>query len=210
MGYVAPAEKGILFLGEGGILVNLTEDTIELRKLYGKPLEFQHFSGIVSKNRYVMSLYGADRLGLIMNLRNLAVTQQDVYLFESMTELKDTEYGCNADGLFSFANPGDVAVSAEFSIMYNAPHWARMRKVYLEGEFAGDMKLTLTSDQNTSVAYSSLTPLLTGNKSHRYKIPVHRANGIGKYWTIKVENESGIDFSVDAIEAMPVYRERSK
>jgi len=75
-----------------------------------------------------------------------------------------------------------------------------MRFVYLGIETSGRIKLVLTATSRT-VKTITVTPKKTG--AQRVRVPIGR-DVQGRYWSFRVENVLGADFSLYSIDALPV------
>ena len=69
-------------------------------------------------------------------------------------------------------------------------------------EAKGNLLLTLKNDDGNERSYSVVPPSTDGRQ--RYARADVGRDGIGRYWTFKVSNTEGCDFSVDNIDAVAV------
>ena len=204
VGYLCPTVRGICLLGPDGVFVNLTEKVMELRYPDGIPLPLEYFDGIVNRNRYYCHLWGDVSIGLILNLANLAVTQQSVYAFKSVCQAENICYGAFADGIYTLFELWP-RVDADFSFWFDAGRLCRFRYLHLHGEFSDDVQVVLTCDETTERTYTAEIRRTAG-KQHEIKVPVARDNGIGTYWKVKIKNINGRYFAINRITADVIYR----
>ena len=145
-----------------------------------------------------------DYLGLCTELSLLAVTQYAGFNFDSMCKLGDVYLGCNARGIFELDGSTDegMDIDAFFELPttdFGLSKQKRIRKVYLGYEASGSLVLEVKDDEDNVRKYT-LEAALSDNREHSAKIPVGR-DGKGRYWSFKIENVAGCDFSVDSIDA---------
>jgi len=149
-------------------------------------------------------------ISLDLNLNNFAVTQNNIHEFKGLSFFQDNWVGVGDTGLYtvfdSQLQETGTGIPAYFITAYNIGYNTRLRYLIIYGEFSGDIKVTVTSDNNVAKEYL-VSPKLTDNKQHMYRVPIRRDNGRGSFWTIKVENVSGSDFSIDQIHAVLVPQE---
>jgi hypothetical protein len=149
-------------------------------------------------------------ISLDINLKNFAVSQNNVYLFKGMVFLNNEWIGIGDSGVYTIFDSQlkdtVTGIPAYFVIAPNIGEQARLRYVILYGEFSGDMVVTITSDENIEKSYT-VTPKDTNNKQHTFRIPIRRDNGRGSLWKVKVANVDGSDFSIDKIDVVPVFQE---
>lgn len=147
-------------------------------------------------------------LGLCIRLSNFAVSQYIKYRFKSMNEFQGKYLGAGTDGIFVLdTTEKDSGVDIDsiielYKTDFGVANQKRFRSVYIGYETSGDLKLTLSNDDGNEREYQ-LAPIKTGQLQHGGKIPVNR-DGKGRYWTFKIENVDGCDFSIDSIEVIPI------
>ena len=145
-------------------------------------------------------------LGIALRLNNLAVSQYCRYDFDSMVKCWDIYLGAGEEGLFTLED-ADTDDGVEIDAIIEFPttdfgisHQKRIRSLYVGYETGGDMTLTLSNDEDNERVYT-LTPINASNKQHGSKVKVNR-DGKGRYWTVRIENVDGCDFSLNMIEAI--------
>lgn len=203
-GYVVLTQEGFCLLGDNGFYLLFGNDKVEFREPSGKFYNWQSCGSIRMKNR--VYFYANNGIGLTLNLRNFAITQHDVYPFQSFVELQGDVYGINAGGIYKIALKNKTAM---FAFQSNFPAMARLRYLYIDGEFSSELNIKITGDERNTEIYT-VKPRNENLKQHSFKLPVRRRNGINNHWTIEVS--CGSDFSVDNIDALvetrAIYRGR--
>ena len=146
-----------------------------------------------------------DYLGLCLELSLLAPTQYVNYNFDSMCKFGDTYLGCNEYGIFSLEGDKDglTDIEAFFELIttdFGIPNQKRIRKAYLGYETSGSLVLEIKDDEDNVRRYP-VEASLNDQRQHSTKIAVGR-NGKGRYWTFKLENVDGCDFSIDSLDIL--------
>lgn len=146
-----------------------------------------------------------DYLGLCLELALLAPTQYVNYNFDSMCKLGDVYLGCNELGIFSLQGDtdSDVHIDAFFELLttdLGIPNQKRIRKAYLGYEASGSLVLEVKDDED-NVRRFTIEASLNDQRQHGVRVPVGR-DGKGRYWTFRLENVGGCDFSVDSLDAL--------
>ena len=78
--------------------------------------------------------------------------------------------------------------------------------MYLGYETSGRLNMTLKDDDANKREYS--LELINGDqRQESNKVNIGR-NGKGRYWTMRITNTLGCDFSVDSIAVLPVLLNR--
>lgn len=144
-------------------------------------------------------------LGIVTELALLASSQYIHYNFDAMCKFGDTYLGCNEAGIFALDGDSDnnIKIDAFFELLttdFGIPNQKRIRKVYLGYEASGSLVLEVLDDGNNSRRYTVESSLKDQRQSNA-KISVGR-DGKGRYWTFKVENINGCDFSLDSIDVL--------
>ena len=151
-------------------------------------------------------------LGLIYNMRNNAVTQNSLYLFNGFGIIQDSVYGINSDGISTLFDSGlsapGVGISAYFSFVRDFGMSLRFRYIYISGEFSGNMLLTLTGDDSPEKTEEyTVVPKDTAMRQHTIRVPIRRSNGRAGWWKFRISNTDGSYFAVHRIEAVPIRQE---
>jgi len=149
-----------------------------------------------------------DYLILATNLKNLAITQYTNYNFNSFAKIGDTHVGFSEDGIYELDNASDddgTDIDAFAELVrsdWGIPNGKRVRKMYVGYEADGKLQFTLTSDEGVVEVYT-LQPTITDLKQDGGVINGRRRQR-GRYWEEKISNTLGCDFSLDAIDVIPV------
>ena len=145
-------------------------------------------------------------LGIALRLNNLAVSQYCRWDFDSMVKFGDMYLGAGEEGLFTLED-ADTDDGVEIDAVIEFPttdfgisHQKRVRSLHVGYESGGDMTLTLYNDDDNERVYT-LVPVNSSNKQHGSKVKINR-DGKGRYWTVRIENVGGCDFSLNMIEAI--------
>lgn len=195
-GYIALTDEGFCLLTPGGYFFNLTAKDVTFKDMPA----WSSYAGI-RYGQYIYT-YADNGIGLVLNIRNLALTQQDCYPFNSFAFLNSDVYGASATGIYKLSK---TTVTASFTFWLNTQRTGRIRFLHLHGEFVGSLTVTVKNDDEKTLSYIA-TPRQLTNKQHEFKIPIRRDNGIGTYKEITIANNSGIDFSLDRVEITPITR----
>ena len=147
-----------------------------------------------------------EHLALALRLDNLAISQYCRYNFDSMVKFRGMYLGAGEEGLFTLED-ADTDDGIEIDSIVELPttdfgisHQKRIRSLHVGYETNGKMTVTIACDENDEKEYT-LAPINTSNKQHGSKVKVNREQK-GRYWTPKVENVDGCDFSLNMIEAI--------
>lgn len=143
-------------------------------------------------------------LGICINLKNAAPSQYSGVNFNSVCEFNDALLGANENGIFSLGGDSDntVNIDAYFELGssdFGVPFIKAVRAVYISGYSAGGIQLVPLTDntEQRSFNYSSV-----GSYIERTFILYVDSDLKGKYWSFKISNISGSDFSIDAIDVL--------
>lgn len=142
-------------------------------------------------------------LGVVIHFEaGSGATQYFGWPFNSMAKIGNKYFGAGPNGLYQIGGDDDagVAIGAEIEsgvTDLGSPNQKRIRCVYLGGQFDGDMVLTTKDDAENERVYAVPGP--DGDNQRSLKVPVGR-DGKGRYWQLRLENEDGTDFSLDAMD----------
>ena len=146
-----------------------------------------------------------DYLGLCMELSLLAPTQYANYSFDAMCKFGDVYLGCNELGIFTLDGDTDnnVHIAAFLELLltdFGIPNQKRIRKIYLGYEASGSLVLEVRDDDDNARRFT-VEAALDDQRQHGVRVPTGR-DGKGRYWTFRLENVDGCDFSVDGMDAL--------
>jgi hypothetical protein len=136
-----------------------------------------------------------------------ATTQYTNHAFNSYCRFGNNYLAASSSGLYLLGGALDVAANID---AYFAPvmtdfgdgHPKRIRYLYFGYESADDLTVTVYADEQTGRAYT-MTETKTGQQ--RRRLPIGK-DGSGRYWTVKIANTAGCDFSIDTIDAAIISR----
>lgn len=145
------------------------------------------------------------RIGIEMNLARAAPTQMLDYNFNSMCWFNQKWIGANEDGLHALDVRDAAGVDVPDALFelpmsdFGIQGRKRLMFVWVYYEAAGDLLLTITPDDGASFT-CPLPARLGGNRqTMARRVPVDRTCS-GYYFSIRIENVAGCDFSIDRIE----------
>jgi len=145
-------------------------------------------------------------LTLAVNLKNIAISQYVNYNFNSFVKINNTAIGFNQDGIFELdnLNSDNGTIIAAFAELVNSD-WGianlkRVRRMQIGYEAEGAITLILTTDEGYEERYS-LKPVLVSEQQGG-SIMYGRRSQKGRYWKVRVENNKGVDFSIDSLTAV--------
>ncbi|WP_027389229.1 hypothetical protein [Chrysiogenes arsenatis] len=136
-----------------------------------------------------------------------ATTQFTNYAFNSFCNFGGKSIAANAQGLSSLGGDKDktTVINAYFEpIMsdWGSSYIKQIRFMYFGYEASGDLKLTVTSEDGEEEEYQ-IPQRKIGQQ--RYRVAISRRIN-KRYWVFRISNESGADFSMDAIDAIFILR----
>jgi hypothetical protein len=154
----------------------------------------------------------AEHLGICLNLKGGQLSQWANYNFNSMVRIGDNHVGAGDNGLIKLNN-GEIdnttPIEAFFELVksdWGIAHQKRIRYIHIGFECDGDLLLTAKDDDGNEIVYE-VNPNHAPDQQHSAKVPGSRA-AKGRYWTMRIENINGSDFSIDMIKVRPVILAR--
>jgi len=143
---------------------------------------------------------------LSVNLSNLSIVQWCNYDFNSFCQIGGKFFGSDETGIYEQTGNDDAGTEIDAFLElivsdFGISNMKRIRSIYVGGESEGGLTLTLKDNENNSRIYT--LNLDTGNKQSSAKIAVDRA-GIGRYWSLRIDNVGGVYFAIDDIEVLAV------
>jgi len=145
---------------------------------------------------------------VMTNLRGAASAQELNWDYTSMVYFNGERFGTNTTGLYEICcgqTDDGTAIDAYFILAttdFGIENNKHIRKVYVGLETTGSLILELTADGRTTRTYSMSTSV---SGQQRLRIPIGRDIS-GRYWTAKISNVNGSDFSIDKIEVLPIVK----
>ena len=144
-------------------------------------------------------------LGINLELFRLSPSQYANFNFNSMCEFKGQYLGASENGVFTLFDADDdngADIDAWIKCMktdFGMLNQKRVRNLKIGCEASGDLTITVTNDDWNERTYA-LSLVLKNQLQHARDIPVGR-NGKGAYWSFKIANSNGCDFSIDYLLA---------
>ena len=140
----------------------------------------------------------------------MAATQFCNYDFNSFCKIGDKYYGADDSGIFELDGTDDngTDIDAFFELVlsdFGISNIKKIRSVYVGGEADGKLTLTLKDDEDNSRTYD--LRLTSGSKQSSGKVDVGR-DGLGRYWSLRIDNTSGVYFAIDSIELLAIIMGR--
>lgn len=153
-----------------------------------------------------------DYLGICVENEGFRVSQYSGWNFNSMCKFGEVYLGANENGIFvidsgNLDNTSDIdayfqTATTDFGLAFQK----RWRSVYVGYETNGQMLLKLYDDDGNERVYQ-FSPIFSDNEQHGNRISIGR-DGRGRYWSFRIENSLGADFSVNNITGIPVITTR--
>lgn len=140
---------------------------------------------------------------VMTNLKGAAPSQMLGMDYTSMFSFNGERFGTTSSGLYEITTgqfDGIVPIDAYFVLatIDFGEKYKRLRYLYFGLEGTGNLLLTVTADRSTVREY---TIPLDGTAQQRTRVKMDR-NVKGRYWSFKVANVDGCDFSVDSMQVL--------
>lgn len=152
-----------------------------------------------------------ERLGICVNLTNFAHTQYQGFDFTSMCKFADRYIGANDSGLhvlFEDSLDDGVEINAFFELVktdFGVSNPKHLRRVYVGFSATGNLQISFTVDGDESTRTFYLQQVDDDDVMGGNVAPIGR-DVEGRYWTIRVDNVNGCDFTIDRIQASMYVR----
>jgi len=151
-----------------------------------------------------------DSVCIRTNLRGAASSKYQNYGFNSMVKFNGGLYGARSDGLFQLAS-GSTDNTALIASTFTLPttdlgsqNNKHIRFWYMGVKTDGKIQLDLTAEgKTTSTKSFRISP--PRNVHQVVRTPIGR-NLYGRYWTPKISNVLGSDFSIDTNAVLPIIK----
>ena len=161
-------------------------------------------------HRHLATVYVAERLGIVMNLKTFALSQYGGYIFNSLAEIGGKPYGASDRGIFLLEGDSDegkpIESFVELATDFGVHHVKSLRKLFLMGEAEGDFFVEITPGRGETVRYEVV---LREARLRKREIEVGlRSYPKSRFWTFKLGNVKGCDFSLDSVGVLVVWRSR--
>ena len=148
------------------------------------------------------------KLGVAINLRNLAASQYGGINFNSMAVFNGVPVGVSSDGIFTLFNADSddgTAIEAfgeTVTTDFGAPNKKRLRRAYVGYEASEALNLRFKADDG-DYDTCRLEPKKAGQKQHSGIVGISTKRK-GRYWMLRFENTDGYDFSIDSVDILSI------
>ena len=144
-------------------------------------------------------------LVIIMNLRNMAVSEYDWSGFNSFALFNSQYLAAKSTGIYILGGDTDngLPIQSEIELGQIPVGLEKPRDIYVLGRASGTMAVELSADENTEKEVNFSDMLETLNQG-RVKIP--RGIDPSAYYSLTLKNKNGSDFDIDEIQ---IYGESS-
>ena len=150
-------------------------------------------------------------LGISMNLKNFACSQYAGWDFDSMGMFEGQPIGANSSGIFkldmdsSFGGTNVTSFLESHLTDFGIENIKRPRRVILSGEFDGAIKLTTRCRDEDSSSIIERAYTVTPRSAYQKSVEIDlKSDTQARYWSFRVDNVDGIDFSIDSIEVIMI------
>ena len=151
-----------------------------------------------------------DSVCIRTNLRGAASSKYQNYGFNSMVKFNGGLYGAKSDGLFqivSGSTDNTTLIASTFTLPttdLGSQNNKHLRFWYMGVKTDGKIQLDLTAEGKTTNTKSfRISP--PRNVHQVVRTPIGR-NLYGRYWTPKISNVLGSDFSIDTNAVLPIIK----
>jgi len=141
----------------------------------------------------------------VLNPKNMAVTEYDLFDFNSFGFFNGILLGAKSDGIYPLAGENDegTAIDASWMLGQFLLDILRPRDLYIFGRGGGSYKTIIVGDEDTENEVT-VSYLLSNLNEERVKLP----RGLEPtYMQIGFENVDGADFEIDSIQ---VYAQKMR
>jgi hypothetical protein len=147
--------------------------------------------------------------GVVMNVRNKAVTEYDSYDFNSMGYWGGSAYGTKADGIYRLEGSNDAGVDIDAHVLTAITNFgnsvsSRVERAYLGIRNDGSLTLKVIArqDDDTKVAHLyDMTEVGSTLRRERVKL----GKGVrAAYFQFELSNTAGGDFELDEMVLVPI------
>jgi hypothetical protein len=147
--------------------------------------------------------------GIVMNLRNKAITEYDSYDFNALGYWQGTSYGTKTDGIYRLEGANDAGVDIAAHILTAVTDFghsvsSRVERAYLGVRNDGTLTLKVIArqDDDTKVAHLyDMTEVGSTLRRERVKL----GKGVrAAYFQFELSNTAGGDFELDEMVLVPI------
>lgn len=148
-------------------------------------------------------------LGIRLELKRLGISQYHSFNFNSMCVFNGVPLGANENGIFSLDGDTDNGEEIDSTIElplsdFGSSRSKRLRRVFVGYEAEGSLDLSVATDE---VDEHTETLTATAANQHGSYVSIPRSLK-GRYWSVKIGNQDGCDFSIDEISILPIVLSR--
>ncbi len=148
--------------------------------------------------------YKTNSFGLILNTENNGLSEYYNYRFNSFAFFNGQYLGANENGIYVLLGDNDDGsnINAEVKTSlsdYNDSYQKRIHNVVLGIDTDDTMAVSINNEQYQDNKSDLVVSGQVGLGNYKYKA---NKGMKGRYWSVKVKNVSGADFSLDNIKAM--------
>lgn len=158
---------------------------------------------------------------MVVNAKNGAPSQYSNFSFHSFCMFNGRSIGAGPDGIFileeedkdiwAVDDERNISAWLEFPVsQLGKPSRKGLRRIYYGGEHSGKIKFTTTLKRVTDLQYEyTMNPR---NKDNLQQVGYFscRAKPTAEYWSFRVDNVYGSDFSLDWIEGEFILSNRRR
>ncbi len=147
----------------------------------------------------------------VVDTMNNALSTYEAFPFNSFAEINGKYYGASAAGLFELVGDKDAGTTNITGVIttghlhFGSEMQKRVSDFFIAMRAAGDITLTVTTDENQAYEYT-LSPLDIETLKQRRSLIGKGAKG--KYWQFSMTNVDGCDFDFDSFNAAAVVLSR--
>jgi hypothetical protein len=137
------------------------------------------------------------------NLKGMASTQYLDHNYNSMVNFNGVKLGAMETGIYQMDQGDDddgVDILAYFepgTTDFGINNPKRLRFLFLGFESTGDLEVDISADQQV---VRTVTVKANKLNQQRTRVAVGR-DGRGRYWSFRIRNKRGCDFSMDSMDA---------
>lgn len=148
--------------------------------------------------------YRTNSFGLSLNTENNGLSEYYNYRFNSFAFFNGQYLGANEKGIYVLLGDSDdgsnINAEVKTSLLdYNDSHQKRIHNVVLGIDTDDTISVSVNNEQYQDSKCDLVVSNQTGLGNYKYKT---NKGTKGRYWSVRVKNVSGADFSLDNIQAM--------
>lgn len=147
-----------------------------------------------------------DQLTLNFDLTRMAVSQFQDFEFNGFAKWDSKYIATGANGIYeieSGSTDDQSAIHSRFDLPVTDlghPNQKRIRRIYANGKFWGQIVLKLKDDDNNEQSFPLIPEKANGKQCTAI---ANVSTGAGRNWQISVES-FGVDFTIDSMSALVI------